>query len=279
MQKYNYNDDEILKLNKEGYNLKQIGEILNIPAKMLSYYCIRHQLPIKKYFTYSTKDDFFDEMDSEIKFYLLGFFIADGCILYEDKKRNGVVYSHSCRLMLNNSTDDEEILQLFRDYICPTKPLEYSNCQLGVKYKRKPQCRFRWSSKHMFETLQSYGIQCRKTYNSNFKLPDEIVNSPLFFHLIRGLVDGDGYIGNNAIQICLNSSNFAKQIITFFENNFSNMTQYRCKKYSGKTCDWWVLYINGGKKLVREYYQKMYQNANFYLKRKYHNTEINNQIA
>ena len=40
-------------------------------------------------------ENFFDNIDSEEKAYLLGFFIADGCIQKEAKKKNGEIYSYN----------------------------------------------------------------------------------------------------------------------------------------------------------------------------------------
>ena len=70
-------------------------------------------LDIKKGSTSKINEEFFDNIDSEEKAYLLGFFIADGCMQKEEKKRNGEIYSYSYRFTLNNSIDDLEIIELF----------------------------------------------------------------------------------------------------------------------------------------------------------------------
>ena len=151
-------------------------------------------LNIKKGLCSKINETFFDVIDSEEKAYLLGFFIADGCIQKEAKKKNGEIYSYSYRFSLNNSIDDIEIIKLFQKYICPHKKLEYKNNQSGVKSKRKEQVSIRWVSKHMYETLNLYNIHERKTYDSNFEFPFDKIPKKLIRHFIRGYFDGDGCI-------------------------------------------------------------------------------------
>lgn len=268
----------VLKLNREqGLTLKQISNIVNIPERRLGELCTYYDLNIVRQRSHIVVDNFFHDIDSEIKAYLLGYFIADGCVRKEPKKRNGKTYSYSYRFSILNSIDDLEITKLFQKYITPNTKIVYRNDQTGVKYHRKEQCLLRWSSKEMYDDLISIGITPNKTLNANFQLPESIVNSKYFRHLIRGLIDGDGHIGKYSIQLCLNSDKFAEQIINYFKR-FEHLSSYKLKKYKGKTCCWWILHLNS-KYFIQEYYDIVYKDANYYLKRKYHNTEINSKIT
>lgn len=268
----------VLKLNKEqGLNLKQISRIINIPERRLGELCTFYNLNVIRQRKHVVRDNFFHNIDNEIKAYLLGYFIADGCMMKEAKKRNGVVYSYSHRFIVLNSIDDLEVTKLFQQNIAPNTQIKYNNCQIGVKHHRKEQCIIRWSSKEMFDDLMAIGVTPHKTLNPEFKLPENIVNSPYFKHIVRGLVDGDGYIGKYSLQICLNSDKFAEQLINYFKQ-FEKLKSYKLVKVQGKTCCWWILYLRG-KDFVQEYYNVVYENANYYLKRKYHNTEINSKIT
>ena len=101
---------EVLRLNREeGLNLRKISEIVNIPERRLGELCKLYNLDVKRNFIYKVVDTFFDNIDCEIKAYLLGYFIADGNMQLEAKKRNGVVYSHSYRFAVLNSIDDFEV--------------------------------------------------------------------------------------------------------------------------------------------------------------------------
>ena len=163
-------------------------------------------LDIKKGSNSKINEKFFDNIDSEEKAYLLGFFIADGCMQKEEKKKDGKVYSYSYRFTLSNSIDDLEIIELFQKSICPNKKIEFINDQRGVKF-RKEQARLRWTSKHMFETLESYNIHPRKTYDNEFFLP-KIMSDNLLRHFIRGLFDGDGHKAQCEIKFVINSEKF-----------------------------------------------------------------------
>lgn len=284
-----FDQQEVLRLNhEEGLNLKQIAKKFDIPSRRFGEICKMYNLDVKRAFKYKVVDTFFDNIDNEIKAYLLGYFIADGNIQKEAKKRDGQIYSYSYRFSVLNSIDDLEVSKLFQKYIVPNKSLEYSNCQSGVKCHRKSQVIVCWRSYHMFNTMSSYGITPRKTYNNKFELPKDLISEKLYPHFIRGLIDGDGYIHYKTkdkicggyIELCLNSPLFTLQIMQYFLR-YENVTKIKIIKNKGKTCNWWVLKVLGGNKLIKEYYQKCYidTNANFYLTRKYHNTEVISEIT
>lgn len=257
-----FNPEQILELNNSGKNIKEIAEIVDIPAKRLAEMIKEFGLDIKKGSSSKINETFFDKIDSEEKAYLLGFFIADGCIQKEEKKRNGEVYSCSYRFCVNNSIDDLDIVELFQKFICPNRPIERKYDTRGV-INRKEQAILRWNSKHMFDTLESYNIHQRKTYDSNFVLPD-IIPKDLMRHFIRGFFDGDGHKGITDLKFIVNSKLFGEQIRLFFKD-----FNYRYYEIQGKTCIYYELYITGGKELLSWTNHEFYNNAKYYLKRKY----------
>lgn len=259
-----FDPEKIKQLSSQGMNIQQIAEIVDIPYRRLGEMIKEFNLDISKGFIYKTNDEFFDKIDSEEKAYLLGFFIADGCMQKEAKKRNGEIYSYSYRMSLNNSVDDSEIIETFCKYICPSKDIEYKNSQKGVKIKRKLQNIFRWNSKHMFETLESYNIHPRKTYDSEFKLPDNVIPKELMRHFVRGFFDGDGHKGECDIQFCFNSKYFMEQIFEYFKD-----FNHRFYEIQGKTCTYYKAHITGGKSLLDWVNKEFYNNSNLYLTRKY----------
>ena len=264
-QKYidKFNQRQIITLNKNGLNLNQISKIVNIPSRRLGELCKQHNLDIKRNFRYWVKDDFFDNLNSELKFYLLGYFIADGCLRVEKKQ-----HSHGYRFSIKVSIDDEDVIKLFQKNISPNKSLEYYN-NIKDTRSRKKQVVIRWNSKHMFDTFNKYNIKPKKTYDNYFLLPKYIVQHHLFKHLIRGLIDGDGYVGKSNIQICLNSKYFAKQVLYYFKD-YEYFTKYNLREIQGKTCKYYVLTLCGGKKFIEEYFRNN-ANCKYYLKRKHYN--------
>ena len=80
-----FDPEQIKQLSAEGKNIKEIAEIIDIPGRRLGEMLKEFNIDISKGFTYKVNDNFFDKIDSEEKAYLLGFFIADGCIQKEAK--------------------------------------------------------------------------------------------------------------------------------------------------------------------------------------------------
>lgn len=258
--------NQIIELNEKGLNIKQIAEVIEIPSRRLGEMIKHFKVPIKKGFTKKVNDSFFDVIDSEEKAYLLGFFIADGYIQKEAKRRNGEIYSYSYRMGINNSINDIEAITLFRDCICPDTELNPVNKSTST-IVRKDQITLRWNSKHMLETLESYGIKSRKTYDQSFKLPDELIPEELMRHFVRGYFDGDGHKGKSYIELCINSKYFAKQIISFFEKN--GLNKHRLTEIEGKTVVYYKLCITGGKEALLKIKDLFYENSKHYLTRKY----------
>lgn len=259
-----FNIEEIKRLSDEGLNLKQIAEKIDIPSRRLGEMLKENNISLPKGYRYKVNDTFFDSIDSEIKAYLLGFFVADGCMQKEAKYRNGEIYSYSYRMMFCNSIDDKDIIELFQQYICPSKKLEYSNNQSGVKVKRKSQIHFKWNSKYMFETLLTYNIISRKTYDFEFKFPFEKIPLELHRHFIRGFFDGNGHKGISDISFVATSKKFLLQIVNFFKG-----FKYRIDTCKSKNCTYYNLYILGGKESLNKINDIFYKDSNYFLKRKY----------
>ena len=123
----------------------------------------------------------------------------------------------------------------------------------------------------MFETLESYNIHPRKTYDNEFFLP-KIMSDNLFRHFIRGLFDGDGHKAQCEIKFVINSEKFLNQVAEFFKP-----FNHRINRIEGKTCIYYELHIIGGQKLMNWTNEQFYNNANYYLNRKYilFNPEVN----
>lgn len=215
---------------------------------------------------YSNRNhDYFNNIDNENKAYLLGFFIADG-------------YIDNDRVRIQNSIDDLEIIELFRDELNPDTNICYTNKQKGVKF-RKPQCSMGITSKHMVEILKSkYDIVQNKTKNDNFKFDFSTIPENLIRHFIRGYFDGDGSVSfhknkYNTIffnfSFVFNSLNFANQIANIFESTFQIIPVIY--KHTGKTSNWFSLRFNYNRNRtlkIKEIYEYFYKDSNIYLSRK-----------
>lgn len=140
-------------------------------------------------------ESYFENIDSKDKAYFLGFFIADGNVLKDN----------SVRMQLKES--DKYILECFSKQIGLNNPL-------GVD-KRDNSFIFHVKSPKMVSDLEKLNIVPNKTFT--VKVP--IINESLYSHLIRGLIDGDGWFTNytnhrgkevGAVGLCGN-----KFVVTF----------------------------------------------------------------
>jgi hypothetical protein len=214
-------------------------------------------------------EHYFDEIDTESKAYLLGFFIADG-YLTNDKKNNK-------RICINQSIDDINIVEAFKNELAPNANITKSNKQSGAKF-RKPQISLRLSSKHMYDLLESkYKILKAKTFNESFKFPFEHIPNELIRHFIRGYFDGDGCVSftikndlfNMSFSMVFNSIIFCNQIAEIMEKELN----IRKATYShiGKTANYYTLqfrYNRDATNAFKRIYEYFYNDSLLFLKRK-----------
>src|SRR5574343_1289473 len=124
----------------KGLNQKEAAIASGLNPKNTTYYIKKYKLNVlNKYRKYNPVDLYFDNIDTDKKAYLLGYFIADG---YIDNKR----------ICFNSSIDDIEVFNLIKTEISQTSKLTFSNKQTGVA-KRKEQVSIRITSEKIIKTL------------------------------------------------------------------------------------------------------------------------------
>lgn len=118
----------------------------------------------------SFNERYFQAIDSPEKAYWIGWLLTDGCIF-----RDGI--------SLCLQSQDLPILELFQQDL----RLENHIKPFQIKYQR-----FMFWSKQMCQDLKQYGLVPNKTFT--IKMPT--LHKNLMPHLLRGCVDGDGWISN-----------------------------------------------------------------------------------
>ena len=259
----------VINLVEEGKTVSEIAKQLGKNMSSVSSVVKRFNLTPKKVYTNTVYNEFFDIIDTQEKAYLLGFFIADGCINKPSNRSIG-------RFGINQSEDDKEIVQAFKQYLNIPSDIQIVNNQTGAKH-RKPQYRIRWTSTYMQKTLEEkYNITSNKTLDSNFAFPIELIPKSLQRHFVRGFIDGDGYMGDNGqesnfvVSIVGTSINFVSMIGDLVANA-TDMT-YKINEIKGKTCIYYTLrwscnHINKLNKITK-LKNYLYNNASIFLKRK-----------
>ena len=198
-------------------------------------------------------EDFFDNIDSELKAYMLGFIIADG---------NVSIYNNQYSLKIKIQYEDRYLLERL------LKELDCTNTINNDIYQKSPTSDniYRYSyvsitSKHLVESLIKLKVIPAKTgYEELPYIPEKFVR-----HMIRGFFDGDGvacctdktksfgFVGNGKIIDQL------KDILNwhdvYAEPHWVTPNLYQMQTSSNKR--------------LLNLYHYMYDNCSFYLTRKY----------
>lgn len=227
---------------------------------------------------YAINHDFFDNIDSEIKAYLLGFYVADGNV---NEKRK------TFRISITES--DKEIIEMFKSNISSESRVYYHapyevNGRNGKKYIGNPKLSYDVNSAKLVKSLVKLGYGYNKTY-LHLSLPK--LSDELMIHFIRGYFDGDGWAtvwkaaekGKKdrfrcAIGMCNKYDDLLLEIINFLENFGITFKLYYMKRDDMYkiTCQ--------SKISINNFYKVVYKDAHYFLTRKkekienYVNTEI-----
>jgi len=205
---------------------------------------------LKKYTTYkspkkSCDEEYFKNIDTEEKAYLLGFLTADGCI-----NNNHVVLS----------SIDFDIILKFKTAINFVGNTQKHTPKSG--FGKKDLYIISVPSKTMCKNLANFGIIPNKTHHTFF--PE--IKKELQKHFIRGVVDGDGCInkyhfsvlGNHLLiseisNILVKECNLIKKELVVNNKNTPN-----------------IVFIAYYKKLdIKKIIEYLYKDSTIYLERKF----------
>lgn len=247
--------------------------------------------PLQKGATSSKRElrqTFYSEIKTEIQAYLLGFHAADGSV---DKKRKMI------RIKLQEQ--DEEIINLYRDYISPNSRIFKSGNYESKTIIRENTIKtnniigIEINSATLVNDLVKLGFGFNKTYNENHipKIPKNLIR-----HFIRGYFDSDGCITINIRKYILKSEKESYKVRPSFNIEFKTKTlAIEFKKWLKiHQIDSNVNFIKRdntyrlnvcSEKSIKQIYNVFYNNSNFYLVRKFHkfnyyvNTEVSQIIS
>jgi DNA-binding transcriptional regulator WhiA len=247
--------DEIVDLYQQGYSFRKIEEVTGVPRKKCSKILKEKGLSIRSKIDqaprkYKVDVDFFKNIDSQEKSYILGFLFADGNV--RDKK--------CFRISLKYS--DIDVLRKIG------RSLNYTGgIKVGVNKSKGNwrYCHLEVSSKKMAVDLHSLGCIPAKTHLIRFPS----IKHELIRHFVRGYFDGDGGIyqhknGHYIFQITSNKDFIADlQNILFREFGITFSIKRHKDKQSSST-----IYLSDIKTLLK-IYDWLYKDATIYLARKH----------
>lgn len=239
---YQLPKEEIIELYKRGFSSTYLSEKYKVTNNTILK--ILHEAGIEvtcaRYFNVLLDEEYFDVINTNEKAYFLGLMISDGSVV-------GNLVSITSHIL------DSYILNLFSSQIMNCNPLYYSPYRTEVSVNFK--------SEKVVNSLSKYGVVQNKTYNTY--LP--YIGEQYMSHLIRGILDGDGWISSKAHQLGFCGSEVLMTQIRDFL--VSRLNVYNVKVLHTEINLWQITWAS--KKDIITIGNYLYQDAKeFYLTRK-----------
>lgn len=169
---------------KNNMHINEICSELNVDygsvKRVLNNKCVKLRSLSETRRKYNLDENYFDNIDTQNKAYILGLLYADGNV---SKNKNTI--------QISLQEDDRHILEKIKTEINTDIPLYFIE-----KSKKNKNCKNIYSfvihSNHMRQALINNGVVPQKTFVINFPkfLKEEFIS-----HFIRGYFDGDGCFG------------------------------------------------------------------------------------
>lgn len=225
-------------------------------------------IPIRNRVKANFNEFYFDSIDTEEKAYILGYYWADGCISYSPLDKTNPKNIYTIEMSLQGS--DIEILDLIKKEFNTSRPILTGDV-VTPKGNISTRCRLLVNSKHMWETLNSYGCTPRKSLTERFPKKTIFKTEDLIRHFIRGYFDGDGCVSYankehtvGTIQI-LGTESFLKSLLGYLPKETQNLTIRHNHNNENEV----IRLINTSHNKACKILHYLYDNANVYLTRKY----------
>lgn len=165
-------------MNKLGFKLRKIGDSSRPNA------------------LHNVNTSFFENINNELTAYVLGYTLTDGHVTNDGK----IMYC----------AKDKDIIDKVHKAIDSTHPITTKIISDNKYYS------FCVSSKYMCKTLWNLGFDNHKSLNMKMDEIEKIINKENIRHLLRGMIDGDGYL---QCTINLSGRNKKHTLAISFTNN------------------------------------------------------------
>lgn len=244
--------DEIIKLYKKGKSLTFLAKYFNDDKRNIRKLLEDNGITVinPSPSPYKLDENYFDNIDTQNKAYILGFLYADGC----NTKGN--------KIKISLQDVDKEILEKMAKELKTDKPLGFYN-----RSNKNPNHHDVYElviyNKHMSNQLKELGCVPRKSLILEF--PD-FLEEELLPHFIRGYFDGDGHITKYRGYNCniVSSFKFCEKLgMKLTEIGIKNkVSPDKNNQLTGRMC----IYTKEDSKMFLDY---IYKDAELYMERKY----------
>jgi len=169
--------DTVIRLHNSGLNHTQIAKQIGHSQSSVRALLLAHgHTNINA--NYNVDETFFNQIDTEEKAYILGWFYSDGCVENSGK----------CRIQIQK--EDEHILYRIKDILGYDGPL-YDIPPPKKFPHRKPQTCLCINRKALADDLIKWGCLPNKSLILEYP---KWINPELEHHFVRGVFDGDGSV-------------------------------------------------------------------------------------
>ena len=269
----NFTDEDYKEYILGNLKMKDVYEKYEVNQNAMDYFFAE-----KGYVKRSTlrkeniKIDIFNPVNTPEAAYILGFYIADGCL-------NGN------KFVITLNEKDKEILEKIRDYMSPITKLIYKKETINKQgIVSHPMYSFAFACKEIVSCLEDLGLGKNKTYLS--KSIKNVVPKELMWDFIRGYWDGDGCISSsnvikNVKETSYNYINIGFTIISKDPDILNEMNEFFMEEginthvYPDNKGNYLV--GTHSKSEVEKIYNKLYTSSNLFMERK--RTKFNEIMA
>ncbi|WP_019413994.1 LAGLIDADG family homing endonuclease [Paenisporosarcina sp. TG20] len=194
-------DDTIIKMYKCDMSFKEMELLVGLSGRAIRNVMYKHEVEMNREQhsgqprKNKVNENFFKVWTHEMA-WVLGLFVTDG---HMHNKLHSVYFSQK----------DERILRLIAKYM----EAEYVLSSFG---KTKTTATLIINSKEIKKDLELFGITANKSLTLPFpSIPEEYLSS-----FVRGVIDGDGWVGHEGYQMNVTSGSqiFAKGLLSIFRS-------------------------------------------------------------
>ena len=212
-----FTEDEIREITKlyveDKINSPEIAKMYDTDKGVIRYLLTKKaKIKMRPYCNsgvkYHFKEDYFDNIDTPNKAYILGILYADGNVDVEKY--------HRMKLTLWDI--DKPLLEDIRKELGMDKPLNLDKANKEKNKNRHDAWDLVIYSKHLTKRLNELGCMPRKSLILNFP---NFIPENLMSHFLRGYFDGDGSISMKTRGLSINftsSTNFCNGLNEYFNN-------------------------------------------------------------
>lgn len=167
----NEQEQEIIELYQGGLAPKTIAGDCKVSRKAVLNVLDRHEIERRSQRVNFFNEQAFDNLDSELPLYWIGFLYADG-------------YASAAELKLGLAIRDIGHVEKFRDFMKGENPIQ----------ARANACHIGFASIYLVKRARELGIVVKRNC---FHLLEPLIPEGLEHHFIRGVLDGDGCLSSN----------------------------------------------------------------------------------